>query len=240
MFQIIIKARNCQDYIDRCIVETKRQLLSDWKMMIVIDKSDDFTFSKAAKYYEKDKIEIHAMQDRMYGMFNIVYGIEQAHPKPEDIICIVDGDDCFSESDALNIVNKYYAIYNCQITYGSFKRMSTGERCPSFRRYDESLPVRAQNWNGSHLKTFRYKLWQKIPKNYLCDSAGNYIRYCDDMAFMFAMIELAGWNNVQQIKELLYMYNDANPENAFETHREECKETEKYLRAMKPLEKISF
>jgi glycosyltransferase involved in cell wall biosynthesis len=218
----------------------QRQLLSNWKMTIVIDKSDDNTFSKCARFQEQGKIEIHVMKERMYGTKNIIYGIEQAQAKPEDIICVVDGDDYLTESDALNIIQKKYDQSNCLLTYGSFLRYSTNERCPSFNRYDTTLPVRTQNWNGSHLKTFKYKLWQAIPKNYLQNDAGEYIIYCDDMALMFAMIELAGWDKVQQIKELLYMYNDTNPANAFDTHKIECKEIETYLRGMKPLERKQF
>jgi hypothetical protein len=180
------------------------------------------------------------MKERMYGTLNTIYAIEQAQPKPDDIIVILDGDDYFTQRDALNIVHKTYDQMGCLLTYGSFCRESTGLRCPSFRRYDKTLPVRVQNWNGSHLKTFKYKLWQAMPKKYLQNEGGQYIIYCDDMAYMFAMIELAGWDKVQQIKELLYMYNDINPENAFDTHRTECKEIEKYLRAMKPLERMAF
>lgn len=240
MFQIITKARNCADWIERCIIETQRQLLSNWKMTIVIDKSDDKTFSKCARFQEQGKIEIHVMKDRMYGTRCFICGIEQAQPKPEDVICVLDGDDYFAQYDALNVVQKIYDQAGCLVTYGSFRRESTGERCPLFGRYDKTLPVRVQNWNGSHLKTFKYKLWQAIPKKYLQNDAGEYIIYCDDMAMMFAMIELAGWDRVQQIKELLYMYNDTNPENAFDTHRTECKEIERYLRSMKPLEKVTF
>ena len=209
-------------------------------MTIVIDKSDDKTFSKCARFQERGKIEIHVMKERMYGTFNFIYGIEQAKPKEDDIIVALDGDDYFNQCDALNVVKKLYDQSGCLLTYGSFARESTGERCPSFRRYDKTLPVRVQNWNGSHLKTFKYKLWQAIPKKYLQNEAGEYIIYCDDMAYMFAMIELAGWDKVQQIKELLYMYNDTNLENAFDTHRTECKEIEAYLRAMKPLDRKLF
>lgn len=240
MFQIITKAYNCADYIERCILTVKTQIITDWKMTIVIDPSDDWTFSRCAKYAEKDRIEIHCMDKRMYGTHNIAYGINNCGAKDEDIIVCVDGDDYLCENDALFIVKKKYDQTNCLLTYGSFMRFSTGERCPAFKSYDPSLPVRKQNWNGSHLKTFKYKLWKKLPKDCLLDSTGNYIKYCDDMAFMFSMIELAGWDKVQQIKELLYMYNDCNPENAFSTNKKECKEIEQKLRNLQPLSLVSF
>ena len=69
----------------------------------------------------------------------------------------------------------------------------------------------------SHLRTWKYGLWQKVNKersflepNVIDDK--NHFANCWDLAYMFPLLELAG-SRISFISDVLYVYNRQNPLN---------------------------
>ena len=240
MIQVVTKCGNAGQYIERCEYTLKRQLYDQWRQAIVIDAATDDTFSRAAPFFQAGKIEIVYSKKKQWGMKSILDGIDILKPADEDIIAIYDGDDWLPREDVFNIVEKEYVINNCLLTYGSFSRESTGNKCGVSGKFAFDIPVRKQVWHGSHLKTFKYKLFKKIPDEYFRGPDGGYIQYCDDMVFMMAMVELAGHKKCVHIPEVLYVYNDLNPESSYydENERPKVKALESWVREMQPLKQV--
>jgi len=235
MFRIVVKAYNCEKWIAECLRSLQAQIGVNWSATVIIDAGEDRTFSAAAPFASPGKIDIYCSATRLYGTRAVHKGIRLSGADAGDIICIVDGDDRLAREDALLLVQREYDQTNCLVTYGSFSRVSTGNKCPYFEAYRKDLPIRMEPWQASHLKTFRYDLYTAIPAEYIAEVLQ--YRYCNDMALMFALVELAGWDRVEHISEVLYEYNDRSKDNIFRTSLDESKRIEQILRQMKPLNK---
>jgi len=119
-----------------------------------------------------------------------------AAPSDNDIIAIVDADDTIIPT-ALEIVNKEYVKnHNLQLTYGSFWRMDKKRRTKTSKRYKNNVSVRKQDWHGSHLKTFKYKLFTTISVDYFkYKKKSNHVVWFEaasDIALMLPLFDLIG------------------------------------------------
>jgi hypothetical protein len=157
---------------------------------------------------------------------------------PEDVICMLDGDDSLIPG-ALDYVKVIYQhIPNTLITHGSYRKASKakgGFNGP----YDPQDVFRKAPWRASHLKTFRYGLACKVPVEAF-QRSGEWLKTCSDLALMFPMLEMAGHKRIQFVKERIYVYNDLNPENDHKVAGKEQAETDRYLRGLKPFERVEI
>ena len=90
---------------------------------------------------------------------------------------------------------------------------------------------------SSHLRTFKYKLWNKIDNKDLRDEQQNYFKVSWDMAFMFPMLEMSNKKS-EFIQEILYCYNRNNPLNDDKLNNELQLKTEAYIRSKKKYNKL--
>lgn len=121
---------------------------------------------------------------------------------PETVVALVDGDDHLAHRGALARVMREHAMGHW-VTYGSFVQ-SDGK--PGFAAPYLTTDYRAQQWLGTHLKTFRAGLFQRIRREDLM-YRGQWIDRGDDPAFMFCCLEQAGPDRVKFIDEVLYVYS---------------------------------
>lgn len=124
--------------------------------------------------------------------------------RPHDIVALVDGDDWLADPTSLQRVAVEYAN-GAWVTWGSFE-------CSDGRRgfaadVDWSKPLRSQPWVSTHLKTFRAGLFQRIDDADL-KIDDEWIDRCDDPAFMWPIIEMAGRERCRFIPDVLYVYNE--------------------------------
>ena len=126
MFFILIRGRNCEKYIEKCINSLYRQTYQNWRAMVVLDDPKDDSYKKALPY-DGNKIYIHLNEIHKGLCQNMWHGInlikEQLYPGPEDVICILDADDSLDPC-ALDIINKHYERKGCLVTYGSYIKNS--------------------------------------------------------------------------------------------------------------------
>lgn len=159
---------------------------------------------------EVPAVRLRAVRSHGGQIWNLLGSIECANPY--DVIVWLDGDD-YLEPGAIARVEQEYARHDCWLTYGSF-RLDDGRRDyewhpPFGRRYIEGVPVRAQSWRASHLRTFRAGLFQAIPRAYLERAPNTYFDTCTDRAIMLAMLEMAG-ERYRVIQDVLCVYNTAH------------------------------
>ena len=76
--------------------------------------------------------------------------------------------------------------------------------------------LRKSPFRVSHIRTFRAGLYQKIQEQdqvFSCmkDSSGEFYKMTYDVAIMFPIMEMAGYDKVKFNDTILYVYNRSNP-----------------------------
>ena len=91
---------------------------------------------------------------------------------------------------------------------------------------------------GSHLRTFRKKLFCKIDKEDLLDLDGRFFQCTFDRAMMYPMVEMSGKDRVRLIDDILYIYNRNNPISVDRVQRYDQLRIEKLVCNKKPYKKL--
>ncbi|MEZ9666390.1 glycosyltransferase family 2 protein [Vibrio breoganii] len=116
---------------------------------------------------------------KKFSLGNIYSLIELAQPKDEDIIVLLDGDDCLADENTLSYLTDFYSNNDCLMTFGSFRgiNFSRDNICSDYPWWSVKFNLfRYCNWRASHLKTFKYVLWRNIEPSYLTISRKEYSR----------------------------------------------------------------
>ena len=165
------------------------------------------------------KVNAWRSNKRLTALPNIHNAIMNMSQDPDDIIFILYGDDWLVNKNVLSKINDYYNDSNCLLTYGSAK-LSDGKKCYSNPYTEKEFSViRRITSKFSHPITFRKSLYSKLEEvdpnfNSFTDNEGKWFSCCSNMALFYPLAELAGFNNVLHIKDLIYIYNIDNPINS--------------------------
>lgn len=219
MFKIILCGyKRQEDAYQRCLNSIKMQTYCDYHFIIEKEDTD---------------------ANRKYLVRNTCEAIEEDRKDPDDIIVCIDADDFLIDEDAFEIIwEAYQSDPRLLLTYGSYVNYSSNKRGKFCGRYCEGESFRTSPWRGSHLKTFKYKLFNALPKNQLSWDNGELLRCCADRALMIPMMELAGYDRVKYIDMLLYCYDDTNPLSVWNTMRKESIRTREFIASRKPLTRL--
>jgi hypothetical protein len=114
----------------------------------------------------------------------------------------------------LKKLNEIYQDPNIWVTYGDY---STTDGSPSIcRPINPSTSPREYikaGWIFSHLRTFRFNVLQTLKKESLFtkESPPRLFPAAPDVALMAPILELAGYDRVKYINDVLCVYNRDNP-----------------------------
>ena len=242
MLKIVIPCYNAENYIESCISSLQQQTAKDFEAVIVDDASTDLTSEKADETIKNDsRFKLIKKGENKGGLASIVDGTEALNPGKDDILINIDGDDFLYLTTALEIINYTYERTDCLITYGSFKTHSGQIRMlGQGRRYTQNIinrcMYRKADWIASHLRTYKYCLWDNIKREDLQDEDGEYWRYAWDMAFMFPMLEMAG-DRQEAVSDIIYCYRDDTGANDHTINRDGQKRAAKKIRDKMPYSK---
>jgi glycosyltransferase involved in cell wall biosynthesis len=236
-FKIITPLYNAEAWITACLRSVKVQDYENFQCIVLDDLSTDNSAKIIKKEIEGDERFVFVEnKEKALALKNIYDGIELSNPAPEDIIVTLDGDDWLANKQVLSKLKQVYEETNCLITYGSYAEYPSGQRGKFAKQISDQIiankAFRQAPWCSSHLRTFKYKLWSKIKKEDLQEEDG---RFCDgawDLAFMFPMLEMAGTRSFY-IKEILHIYNRANPLNEDKVDHRKLLDSEMRIRHMK-------
>jgi len=221
-FKIIICGGPVEKYISECINSVIKQSYENWEIVVILDKFDNSY--EIAKAYKNNRIKVISNKIPNLLMKNIIEGIKISNPENEDVIVLLDGDDRLLEN-SLKILKKKYDDSDCWATYGSMKTFSN----KIFSTKYELNDIRKCVWNGVHPKTFKYKIWKFIDEYHFKYKDGRYLETTSDMAILFSLAEIA-YHKVEYIDEIIYDYNDSNPNNIFKNKRKQQLEDENIIR----------
>jgi glycosyltransferase involved in cell wall biosynthesis len=237
---ILTTLYNAERYIEKCIYSIMGQDFQDFKCYITDDMSTDNSIDVVKKVIEGDKrFVLIENKKKLFqpGNYDQIirgdYGIDD-----EEIIVEVDGDDWLPDSKVFDRIMKTYEDKNVWIANGSFK-YSDGRA--GFAAPPKNISnIRNENFTASHLRTWKAFLWRAIDQNYLKDENGEYWEVAGDLAFMYPMIEMAGYENYKFMPEINYIYNEDNPINDHKTNLDKVRKIvniirnkEKYTKLLK-------
>lgn len=243
---VVSSMYNVHKWIKRTINSVTMQEYDNYRYLLVDDLSDDGTYEMAKELEsQNDKVTVLRADQKKYSLRNIYDGIHAHNPEPDDIIVTLDGDDWLSNKRVFNILNDKYNETGCWMTYGSYMEFPSGHRgiessaYPTEELTDENFNFREGKWRVSHLRTFKFALFDKIKYEDFLDWNGEFYKTSIDKAFMYPMIEMAR-DKCEFIEDLLYVYNFSNPLNVHKARRELQMQTSHYLKhEKKPYTKIT-
>lgn len=222
-FKVVIPVYNSEKWIPMSMDSVRYQKYSNYECIVCDDMSTDKTWETINSHTWGDKFVLHKNTEKKFALKNIYDGIEKLKPKPEDVIVVLDGDDWFPTEHVLAKLNEYYTSENCDVTYGSFVRYPDGIIGPEASEYSretvKSNSFRTDQWRASHLKTFKYSLWDKVNVEDLQDKDGKFYEVSYDQAMMFPLLEMAG-DKSKYVSEIMYVYNLQNPNAVSKTKLE--------------------
>jgi len=206
-FVFIIPFRNVENYINQCANSLINQTYQNWTAIFCNDASTDNTLVNIPK---DDRFIIRTSSERLGSLANKAYALLEEKFNDEDIICLLDGDDYLLNSDSLENLNKLYNDSSTLLTYGQYITKYGIGHCREMNKY-EIESIRISEWLASHLKTFKFKLYSEFLKqdpnlsSYKDDNGYFYSMTCD-LAMMFPLIEIAGYDYIKFCKEPIYFY----------------------------------
>lgn len=216
-FKIIIPLYNTEKWISYTLDSVMSQNYTDFQCIIMDDMSTDNSNSIIKERIKDDpRFKLVENSEKAYALKNINDAIKISKPSAEDIILTLDGDDWLENNNVLSRLNFAYNTKNCWLTYGSYVEYPSGKKGAFAREVAREVQIdgsyRKAPWCFSHLRTFKYHLWEKINPKDLLDQDGNFYKMAWDLAFMFPMLEMAG-SKSQYLDDVAYVYNLSNPIN---------------------------
>tara|TARA_B100000073_G_scaffold300187_1_gene266482 strand:+ start:1088 stop:2695 length:1608 start_codon:yes stop_codon:yes gene_type:complete len=226
-FKIIVPVYNSESWIRQVVDTIKNQKYKNFECVISNDQSTDKTWEVLQSLELDDRFKINNNKEKKFALKNIYDSILQTSPNSDDVIVILDGDDWFSTPDVLSTLNEYYSE-DCLVTYGSFVTYPSGDIGHEASEYPQDIvsknDFRQDVWRASHLKTFKYSIWNMVNPEDLQDDSGCFYEISYDQAMMLPMLELAG-PKAKYIPEILYVYNVGNPNAVNKTRAKKQYET---------------
>jgi len=217
-YVVVVPVRNAEKWIRRCLESVEGQICVDVNCVVVDDASTDGTVREIQAFINKRPIRHSFMfmgnGMRLGSLHNIRNGLTSIGANdPENVCVVLDGDDWLANPGVLVDVEKAYQA-GAWMTYGSW--CDTLGKLTWMNAYPAKVAReglhRQVPWAGSHLKTFKRFLFDKIDLVDFKDDAGEWFTTGGDVALMIPMLEMARERAVH-IPEILYRYNMETPDN---------------------------
>jgi len=213
-FTIIVPFYNPGEFLEKCVSSIITQKYDNYKFIFIDDMSTDDSWDKLP--HNNDKSICIKNTIRKTALENIHNAIMN-HCDPEDICVLVDGDDWLYNKNVLNSLNSIYNEHDCWISYGQASWTNGMVGCARpYPNEDFFNKMRKNPFLISHIRTFRAGLYQNIIKQdpelkCLKNKNGEFYRMTYDVAIMYPIMEMAGFDKVKYNDKVLYIYNRDNP-----------------------------
>ncbi len=244
-FVIVTASYNNINFVDKYLKSVFSQKCDENKFTFRViyydDASTDGTDKAAYAYKKKNNLGSKfciIRNSKKVGAHENIYNAVHSCDNDE-IVLIVDGDDCLARNDVLEILNRVYSDSDVWITYGQYKKYPGGKIgiCHKIPEYViKSNSFRQYKWVSSHLRTFYAWLYKRIKIEDLKFN-GKFVPFGGDLAIMFPMLEMAGMHS-RFIPEVLYEYNCTNSISYLNLIKDDKKDNKFNKRAESDSEKL--
>jgi len=241
-FKIVVTMFNVERWSKNTVTSVVNQDYPNFSGVFIDDISTDKTADIVGGLIKGDpRFSLIKNKKKKYSLENIYDGINFLNPNDEDVIVSLDGDDWLAHPNVLKTLEKSYEKTKCWVTYGSYIEFPSGNPGTEASKYPisviENNTFRKEKWRASHLRTFKYNLWNKIKYEDFLYTDGKFCRTCIDKAFMYPLLEMAG-KKAEYIRDVLYVYNFMNPNNVHKVDRSLQLRTSEYLQSKPPYQRI--
>lgn len=233
---IIIPSYNNRQWCQVNIHSVLFQHYTNFRIIFIDDCSSDDTFGVVQQEVinkgAMNKVTLIRNQTRKGALANIYSAVHSC--ADNEIILLLDGDDCFPSNVVLQRVNLAYQNPNTWLTYGQYKVFPDnriGENKEISQGVIAKNIFREWDWVTTHLRTFYAGLFKRVKLEDLLYE-GQFFDVTWDMAFMFPMLEECG-GKFTFIPDVLYTYNCATASNDFKTKLVRQLHCDKVIRARK-------
>jgi glycosyltransferase involved in cell wall biosynthesis len=219
---ILIRGYKSFKYFDKCIDSVLSQSYKNYKILFADDASN---YSLKQVKHIKRKLQKHVVvinKKRVFSLCNAYNLIQEYATNSSAIIFNLDADDWLLTGALETIANIYKNNPKCQLTYGEClvwdgsnvsKRTSRhiipNTNIPYSNALAKDKSYRLEPFFPLHPRTWKVSLFKSIPKSEFLDSKKKWLRFAEDQAILFPMLERAG-GNYKVISKPLYVYNKAN------------------------------
>jgi alpha(1,3/1,4) fucosyltransferase len=216
-FVVVIPSFNNASWCRQNLESVLNQAYPLFRVIYVDDASTDGTPDLVADHLmhhaQASRVEFLRNGTRVGPLANIDQVVRSCDPN--EIVVLVDGDDCLAHSHVLTRLNAIYQDPDVWVTWGQFTRVPQGGE-----GFCAAIPPEVVSANAfrdypfvsSHLRTFYAGLYQRIRPTDVKDDGGQFFTIAGDVAQMFALQEMAGPHG-RFVAEVLYRYNRENPLN---------------------------
>jgi len=186
---------------------------------------------------------------RLFSTYNAYTLIHKYAKINEAVVVNLDGDDWFFGSDTLAYLAKLYQSSKCLLTYGE---------CVFWDGYKYSKPCRLIKEHTNipypktvikdnsyrkypflplHPLTWKVELFKRIAQQYLLRPDGTWLRFAQDQAIFYPMLEMAA-KKCSVIKKTLYVYNVSNKHSDVRENFYQLLKDELVIRKKQPYEPL--
>jgi glycosyltransferase involved in cell wall biosynthesis len=212
--KLIVPFYNPGDFLRKCIASIKTQDYDNFETIFVDDCSTDGAWDLLP--HDDEKSICKRNEVRKTALENIHDAIMDNCDK-DDIVVLLDGDDWLQRKNSLSYINDFFNEHDCWIMYGqaSWTNGQKGIARP-YENESEFNNMRNKPFYVSHIRCFRAGLYHKIQEqdeNFSCmkDSNGEFYKMTYDVAIMYPIMEMAGYERTKYNDKALYVYNKHNP-----------------------------
>jgi len=220
---LFITHYNSIQYLQKCLTSIFSQTVSIPFQAVLVDDAtfEPYIIDLLSDWSKKEpeRLVIIRNTEHLGKGVNLFKCLDAANCEPEDIICVLDGDDWLASPYSLQTVVECYQTKKCWVTYGSY-RCSNGNldyfttplKTEHYESEKRGRGFRECSWVFSHLFTAKAFLWFKLPRDINMFN-GKQGMFAADQVFNLPIAEMAGSARIQNIDKILMIYNNENPIN---------------------------
>ncbi len=250
-FKIVIPSYNNQDWVEVNVESILEQTYNNYEVLYIDDCSTDNTRQMVDSMVgDNSKWEVITNEKNMRRGYNIApKNIEHFFDDENDILVFIDGDDWLPTPDVFSKLNNYYNQTDCWMTYGGMVCWRGGEEVheanPQNSLYSDDIHIskkyRKDWWRASHLRTFKWFLYNKInDKDLRYSKTNEYYFHAEDLASSYPCLEMCPINKIGVLDFISYIFNEypSNRERGAQRENEAGVELETEIRNKEPYNRL--
>ncbi len=229
-FTIIVPSFNNEEWVETNLASILNQTYTNYRVIYIDDASTDETYNRVIQIVGNlPNWKVIRNSENKGAAYNYIEYIRALFPDDNEILVHLDGDDWFYDERVLDKLDYYYRRNDCWMTYGQFVCYDgTGYPRPSYPQgtpYSDYIHkyklYRRDNWRASHLRTYRYFLWNAIDREDLKSQRdGEYFWHASDLAWAYPALEICPKARIGVVDFFTHVYN-ATPKNQTRTRERE-------------------
>ena len=215
----MINGWNCEKYVKDCLNSIFSQTEGDYDYCVYIidDGSTDKTYSELLKYKKRFKHKIKLYKNDVnkgaaFSRFKVLKGLKNS----DTVVVLLDLDD-YLDKDTFKIISeKYLNGQNIKMTIGEFISTDGVKYVNGYydnNTIDEQTYSKHSKFKVPALRTFKSELIKPLVKELFLNPNGKWLMSCTDVALMISLMKQLKSENIQIIKQSLYIYRKKRRDN---------------------------